>query len=178
QTAQSYPVLLKWWTEINPRQRHIYVGNNLSQLDGKAWKNEEINKQVIITRNLAANLSLGNIFFSMNAINQNRQGIADSFQNSLYATPALVPSMTWQNGTAPTPPEKLQVNNRRLSWEPGINQPVRSWTLYRQTGNTWILQRILSAGTTFATVQEAGTYAVCAVNRLGNESQGLVITVS
>jgi hypothetical protein len=36
---------------------------------------------------------------------------------------------------------------------------------------------VLSAGTTFATVQP-GTYAVCAVDRLANESEGVVITVS
>ncbi|HYW18211.1 MAG TPA: family 10 glycosylhydrolase [Nodularia sp. (in: cyanobacteria)] len=177
QTAQSYPVLLKWWTEINPRQRHIYVGNSISQLDGKAWKNEEINKQVTITRNLAANLSLGNIFFSMSSINQNREGIADSFRNSLYSTPAIVPTMSWQNGTAPPPPQELQVNNRRLSWRPGDNQPVRSWTFYRKYGDFWKLERILSAGTTFATVSQSGNYTVCAVDRLGNESQGVLITV-
>ncbi|MBE9050775.1 family 10 glycosylhydrolase [Nostocales cyanobacterium LEGE 11386] len=178
QPGQSYPVLLKWWTEINPQQRHIYVGNNISQLDGKAWKDEEIDKQVKITRNLAGNLSLGNIFFSMSSINQNRQGISDRFQNSLYASPAIVPTMSWQNAAAPPPPKELQVNNRRLSWQPGDHQPVRSWTLYRQTGDTWMLQRVLSAGTTFATVQQAGTYAVCAVDRLANESAGMVITVS
>lgn len=178
QTAQSYPVLLQWWTGINPQRRHIYVGNTLSQLDGKAWKDEEIDKQVRITRNLVGNLALGNIFFSMNSINQNRQGIADRFQNSLYATPAIVPTMSWQNTPAPPPPRELQVNNRRLSWQPGGNQPVRSWILYRQTGTTWVLQRVLSAGTTFATVQQAGIYAVCAVDRLANESLGTVITVS
>ncbi|WP_414563537.1 MULTISPECIES: glycoside hydrolase family 10 protein [unclassified Anabaena] len=178
QTAQSYPVLLQWWTGINPQRRHIYVGNTLSQLDGKAWKDEEIDKQVKITRNLVGNLALGNIFFSMTPINQNRQGIADRFQNSLYASPAIVPTMSWQNTVTPPPPKELQVNNRRLSWQPGDNQPVRSWTLYRQTGTTWILQRVLSAGTTFATVQQAGTYAVCAVDRLANESLGTVITVS
>ncbi|CEJ44956.1 glycoside hydrolase family 10 protein [Umezakia ovalisporum] len=178
QAAQSYPLLLKWWTENNPQQRHIYVGNNISQLDGKAWKNEEVNKQVIITRNLAAKLSLGNIFFSMNSINQNREGIADIFRRSLYASPACVPAMSWQNGAAPLPPQQVQVNNRRLSWQLGNNQWVRSWTLYRQTGNNWILQRVLSAGTTFATVQQAGTYAVCAVDRLANESLGVVVKVN
>ena len=177
QTAQSYPVLLKWWTQVNPQQRHIYVGNNISQLDGKAWKDDEISKQVIITRNLASNLSLGNIFFSMNSINQNRRGIADQLRNSLYKTPAIVPTMSWQNGTAPPPPQNLRVSDRRLSWQPGNDQPVRSWTLYRQTDNTWILHRVLSAGTTFATVQQPGTYAVCAVDRLANESLGVVITV-
>lgn len=177
QTKQSYPVLLKWWTEINPQRRHIYAGNNIGQLDGKAWKDEEIEKQVRFSRNLIKDLSLGNIFFSMSSISENRQGIADKFKGSLYSTPAIVPAMSWQNQSAPLPPKELQVNNRRLSWQPGDNQPVRSWTLYRQTGETWRLQRILSAGTTFATVQP-GTYAVCAVDRLANESEGVVITVS
>ncbi|KZL51045.1 hypothetical protein A2T98_04355 [Nodularia spumigena CENA596] len=177
QAAQSYPLLLKWWTEINTSQRHIYVGNNLSKLDGQAWTNQEIQQQVAITRNLANNLSLGNIFFSMSAITQNRQGIADTFRNSLYSTPAIVPTMSWRNTTAPPPPQELQVNNSRLSWRPGNNQPVRSWTLYREFGDYWKLARVLSAGTTFATVPQAGNYAVCAVDRLGNESQGAVITV-
>ncbi|BAY38031.1 hypothetical protein NIES2111_23750 [Nostoc sp. NIES-2111] len=177
QTQQSYPVLLKWWTEINSQQRHIYAGNNLGQLDGKAWKSEEIEKQVKTSRNQAADLSLGNIFFSVGSIIENRQDISDTFQNSLYNRPALVPTMPWRSTTAPPPPKELQVNNRRLSWQPGDNQLVRSWTLYRQSDANWTLQRVLSAGTTFATVQP-GTYAVCAVDRLGNESQGVVISVS
>jgi uncharacterized lipoprotein YddW (UPF0748 family) len=177
QPKQSYPALLKWWTEINPQKRHIYTGNNISLLDGKAWKDEEIEKQVKISRNLIKDLSLGNIFFSMSSIRENRQGIADKFKGSLYATPAIVPTMSWQSQSAPPPPKELQVNNRRLSWQPGDNQPIRSWTLYHQNGETWTLQRVLSAGTTFATVQP-GTYAVCAVDRLANESEGVVITVS
>ncbi|MBF2007544.1 MAG: family 10 glycosylhydrolase [Chlorogloeopsis fritschii C42_A2020_084] len=176
QTQQSYPTLLKWWTEINPKQRHIYAGNNISQLDGKAWKDEEIEKQIKISRNLVGDLSLGNIFFSTNSLIENRQGISETFQNSLYAKPALVPTMSWQNATPPTPPTALQVNNRKISWQPGDEQKIRSWTLYRQSSDSWTLQRVLSAGTTFATV-EPGTYAVCAVDGLANESVGVVISV-
>ncbi|MBE9006065.1 family 10 glycosylhydrolase [Fortiea sp. LEGE XX443] len=177
QTKQSYPALLKWWTDVNSQQRHIYTGNNLGQLDGKAWKDDEIDKQVKISRNLAGNLSLGNIFFSMSAINQNRRGIADQFKNSLYSRPALVPTIPWQNAASASPPKALQFKDGKLNWQPGDNQPVRSWTLYRQTGDNWTLQRVLSAGTTFTTVQ-AGTYAVCAVDRLANESLGVVISVN
>ncbi|MBH8552172.1 family 10 glycosylhydrolase [Nostocaceae cyanobacterium CENA357] len=177
QTQQSYPVLLQWWTQINPKQRHIYAGNNIGQLDGKAWKDEEIEKQVKITRNLVRGLSLGNIFFSMSSIKENRQGISDKFKNSLYSSPAIVPTMSWQNAVLPSPPKELQFNSPKLSWQRGDNQQVRSWTLYRQSGDTWVLQRVLSAGTNFATVQ-SGTYAVCAVDRLGNESLGTVITVN
>jgi uncharacterized lipoprotein YddW (UPF0748 family) len=177
QPKQSYPALLKWWTEINPKQRHIYAGNNIAQLDGKAWKDEEIVKQVKISRNLANNLSLGNIFFSMTSINDNRQGIADTFKGSIYNTPVLAPTMSWRNATPPSLVGGLQVTNRRLSWNPATSsQDVRSWTLYRKTGDTWMLQRVLSRGTNFATV-EAGTYAVCSVDRMANESMGLVIKV-
>ncbi|AFZ26105.1 hypothetical protein Cylst_3995 [Cylindrospermum stagnale PCC 7417] len=177
QPKQSYEALLKWWTEVNTKQRHIYAGNNIAQLDGKAWKDTEIDKQIKITRNLEKNLAIGNIFYSMNSLTENRQNIADNFKNSLYSQPAIVPSMSWQNATPPAPPKELQVNNRKLKWQDGDNRPVRSWTLYRQNGDTWTLQRILSAGTTFATV-EPGTYAVCAVDRLANESAGVVITVT
>jgi uncharacterized lipoprotein YddW (UPF0748 family) len=173
QTKQSYEVLLKWWTDINTKQRHVYTGNNLGQLDNKVWKNSEIAKQIQISRNLANNLSLGNIFFSMTGIKENRQGIADEFK-TYYPTPALVPTMSWNNSTTPPPPKNLKFIDGKLNWQPGDDQPVRSWTLYLQSDNNWIIQRILSAGTTFATVPP-GTYAVCAVDRLGNESEGVIL---
>jgi uncharacterized lipoprotein YddW (UPF0748 family) len=176
QTKQSYQALLKWWTEINIKQRHVYAGNNLGQLDGKEWKNSEIAKQIQISRNLAANLSLGNIFFSMTGIKENRQGIADQFK-TYYPSPALIPSMSWQTSITLRPPKNLKFVDGKLNWEPGDNQAVRSWTLYLQNGNNWIIQRILSAGTTFATVSP-GNYAICAVDRLGYESEGVMITVT
>ncbi|BAZ41775.1 hypothetical protein NIES4101_77430 [Calothrix sp. NIES-4101] len=178
QPKQSYQALLKWWTEINTKQRHIYAGNNIGQLDGKAWKNEEIAKQITISRNPMNNLSLGNIFFSMSSIIENRQGIADTFQGTIYNRPALAPTMSWRNATSPSIPTGLQVSNRRLNWQPAANnQDIRSWTLYRQNGDTWTLQRVLSRGTNFATV-EPGTYVVCAVDRMANESLGVTITVN
>lgn len=177
QTQQSYETLLKWWTEVNTKQRHIYAGNNIGQLDGKVWKNSEIEKQIVISRNLEKNFSLGNIFFSMKSIGENRQGIGDQFKQVYYPVPSLVPTMSWRNQTPPPPPQNLTFRDGRLNWQGGDNRSVRSWTLYRQIGDNWTIQRILSAGTRFATVQP-GTYAVCAVDRLGNESLGVTITVS
>ncbi|WP_193196885.1 glycoside hydrolase family 10 protein [Nostoc sp. MG11] len=177
QTQQSYSALLKWWTQVNTKQRHVYAGNNLTEPSNKSRESDEIEKQVKISRSQAGQFSLGNIFFNLGVLTENSQGIADKFQSLLYNKPALPPTLSWQNTTPPPPPTELQVNNRKLSWQSGDTQPVRSWTLYRQSGDTWILQRILSAGTTFATVQP-GTYAVCAVDRLANESVGVVISVS
>lgn len=176
QTKQSYPALLQWWTSINPQHRHIYAGNTLARLDGKAWKRTEIDKQVRISRSLFNNLSWGNIFFDVDAIVDNRQALADKLRNTLYNQPALVPTMSWQNNVTPSPPTNIKVNNRKLGWDAAKTPDIRSWALYRQSRDTWQLHRVLSRGTNFATVRP-GTYAVSAVDRMANESLGTVISV-
>ena len=174
--AQSYPVLLKWWTDINPKDKHIYVGNNLGQLDGKSWKVQELDRQVEITRNLAGKLALGNIFFSMSALTKNRQGIYDNFKSSVYTKPALVPSMRWLDSLPPAPPTGLEVKGRQLTWKAADTKDIRSWTLYKQNGATWTLVRVFSGATKVATL-EPGTYALCAVDRIANESVGVIVSV-
>ena len=177
QKAQSYPVLLKWWTENNPQNRHIYTGNNLAQLDGKTWKVQEITKQVEISRSLYSNWSMGNIFFALDTLIKNRQGIYNTFQSSVYNQPALVPKMGWRDALSPLPPRQIEVKNRQLTWQAANDQDIRSWTLYQQDSGTWKLAQILSATTRIVTVQP-GTYALCAVDRMANESAGVVIPVS
>lgn len=177
QKAQSYPVLLNWWTTINPKKRHIYTGNTIAQLDGKSWKLQEITKQIEISRKLIGQLSLGNIFFSMSALNANRQGIYHSFKSSIYTQPALVPPMPWRNNLLPSPPTELGLKNRQLSWKAIDKQDIRGWTLYKQNGATWKLERILPGATREITLLP-GTYALCAVDRMANESVGVIIAVS
>jgi uncharacterized lipoprotein YddW (UPF0748 family) len=178
--GQSYPALMNWWAANTPPNRHLYIGNNLSQLDGKAWELGEIEQQINLTRQARSQRVLGNIFFSMDALATNRQGIRDRFQTATYASPALPPPMPWLRTTAPQPPLNVQVQSQRLSWT-AANTETRAWSLYRQeTGpqNTsqWVLQQILPATTTVATVA-TGSYALCAVNRLGSESVGVLVTV-
>lgn len=173
--AQSYPVLLDWWISNNPKQRHIYAGNNLSLLDGKSWELSEIDRQIEITRQLSDRGAIGNIFFSMDALLINRQGISDRFQTATYQTRALAPSMSWLSATPPTLPTGVRVASGKLAWNPATAD-VRSWTLYQQTSAGWTLRQILPATTTAFPVT-AGTYAVCAVNRLARESAGVVIKV-
>ncbi|NEQ21756.1 MAG: hypothetical protein F6K28_21595, partial [Microcoleus sp. SIO2G3] len=48
--------------------------------------------------------------------------------------------------------------------------------LYKQNGTTWKLVRILDATATTVTV-EPGTYALCAVDNLANESTGVVVAL-
>ncbi len=174
--AQSYPVLLKWWLEQNPKRKHIYVGNNLSLLDGKSWKLEEITKQVEISRGYKNQLSLGNIFYSIKAFKDNREGVYENFKNSNYATPALVPTMPELDAAPPAPPTGVAVKNGQISWKPAAGGDIRSWTLYKQDGDSWKLLRVLPVATTSVSV-ESGTYALSAADRMANESEGVVVAV-
>ncbi len=173
--AQSYPVLLQWWTESNPKHRHIYPGNRLSGLDGKDWTISEYQKQIEITRNLAPQLSLGNIFYSMKAFTENRLGVVDSFKTTIYQEPALVPTQSWRESVTPSLPKRVKVKQGRITWSKST-EAIRSWTLYQQDANTWKLVQIMAATTTEAKVKP-GTYALCAVNQQANESLGVVVSV-
>ncbi|GAB4473018.1 MAG: hypothetical protein OHK0037_33210 [Elainellaceae cyanobacterium] len=172
--AQSYPVLLEWWADQNSQKRHIYPGNNLSLLDGKAWEVTEITRQVAITRQLESKLALGNIFYSMKALLTNREGIGDRLQADMYRTPALPPVMPWLRSALPAPPQNVRVLGNQIVWSSAAS--VRSWALYQQMGSLWTLQQILPASTTRLTLIR-GTYALCSVDRLANESVGVAVEV-
>jgi uncharacterized lipoprotein YddW (UPF0748 family) len=180
QTAQSYPMLLDWWLDNNPKQKHIYPGNNLGRLDGDKWTVGEINKQIEITRNREKRLALGNVFFSMKSFSDNRQQIYDNFKSTTYAQPALVPAMSWQLGTAPSRPAGLEAQtagtSNVLSWDNATDLNIRSWTLYQKINGDWKLLKILNAETTEITV-EKGTYALCSVNNMALESVGVYIEI-
>ncbi|NJK66071.1 MAG: family 10 glycosylhydrolase [Microcoleus sp. SU_5_3] len=181
QTAQSYPMLLNWWLENNPQNKHIYPGNNLGRLDGNKWTVAEINKQIEITRNSMDKLALGNVFFSMKAFSDNRQQIYDNFKSTTYTQPALVPAMPWQKGNPPSSPTGVAVkkagNSTVLNWKNSTDSSIRSWTLYQKTGISWKLIKIMNAATTEIVVA-SGTYALCAVNKMALESVGVFIEIT
>ena len=175
--AQSYPVLLQWWTENNPQRRHIYPGNRLSMLDDKDWPISEYERQIDITRNLAPQLSLGNIFYNMKVFNENRLGVVERFQQSVYPEPALVPTMQWMGSVKPAIPTQVRAIGNKLSWTTTAIQDIYSWTIYQQQGDSWKLYKVLP----FWTIEielAPGSYAICAVDRLANESLGVMVTLT
>lgn len=173
---QSYPVLLKWWTENNPQKRHIYPGIALYKIQTRDWPVTECEKQVEITRALAPQLALGNIFFRINFFNNS--DIFDAFKISTYSEPALAPAMLWKKAQSPvSPPTITGIKDGKLTWKAPKSADLRSWTLYQQVDNSWKLIKILDARTTEVKV-EPGTYALCAVDRMLNESIGVKVSVN
>lgn len=174
QTAQSYRTLLNWWVQI-ANGAHVYPGNNLDKLgSSSAWSVAEFEQQITLTRELAAQRALGNAFYNIEPIAENRQGFADQLRQELYAQPALPPVLR-ATGNPPSPPTGVRVNGGELTWAAG-GEGLRGWALYRQQGNSWTLDRLLAAGARSLALG-AGTYALCAVDRSARESQGVVVTL-
>lgn len=100
QTKQSYPVLLEWWTQNNPKKRHIWPGSFTSQVGSSAsWPVEEIPKQIEIARKTPG--AGGHIHFSMKAMLRNQGGLNDVLLKGVYSTLALPPASPWLASQAP-----------------------------------------------------------------------------
>jgi uncharacterized lipoprotein YddW (UPF0748 family) len=109
--GQSYPRLLEWWAGQNMERRHLWPGNFTSKVRRRpnvaetrdAWSAEELIRQIGVTR--AQPGATGNIHFSMKALMQNNDGIAEKLKNGLYAEAALVPESNWLGRQMPPKPE-------------------------------------------------------------------------
>ena len=78
--GQPFATLLAYWQSQNPRGRDVWPGLFTSRIDGSAdsWTPDEIVGQIALARALGAT---GHIHFSISALAQNRQGIADRLRS-------------------------------------------------------------------------------------------------
>lgn len=120
--ATSFPALLKWWTENNPRHRMIVPGMNTTAIGSnpdytvadagnRGWPASEILKQVQITRQLSA---AGHIHWNVGALMKNKGGVADELRRA-YKQPALVPA--WSNSDVKPATPKLKATLTRKGAE-------------------------------------------------------------
>jgi len=144
--GQSYPRLLEWWQEQNAKGRNLWPGNFTSKVRRSAevpetrdaWSAEELIRQIEATR--AQPGATGNIHFSMKALMQNYDGIADKLKAGAYAAPALVPESRWLGRQKLPKPEVTAHSNRRgFTVEmklPGEKQPWQ-WLVRLRIGDKW-----------------------------------------
>ncbi len=173
QTAQAFEPLLDWWAELPENGRYTFVGHALYQLDSSsAWSVDEIREQVRLTRGRADANALGNIWYNIDPLVENRSGIRDVFRDELYPTPALSPPVFDLLGVPVDPPEVVA--------SPGAvtvaHADARWWVVYAPDGTGWTIDRIVDASeTTFPL--PAGRWAISAAGKHGVESLGVVTTV-
>ncbi|MEA5594505.1 glycoside hydrolase family 10 protein [Rivularia sp. UHCC 0363] len=184
QTAQSYPVLLNWWLSQNTKSRSIFPGiytSRISNEKSKGWDASEIAYQIRTTRGFTK--TSGNIHFSMKALMENRDGIADTLKNEIYAQPALIPATPWLNNIKPNKPELKIIQDKklgqiRLYWQPKGKQQIQSWVVQIKKGDEWTTKILPGSNNSyFVNDMQVENIAVSGVSRYGIGGKTAVVGV-
>jgi uncharacterized lipoprotein YddW (UPF0748 family) len=168
--AQSYPELLKWWIQQNPKKRHVWPGNFTSRVLQGQFTTEEITEQIRVTRETPG--AGGNVHFSAKALMQHQELAAAVGRT--YAQPALVPATPWLGGRAPAAP-KVAAADGRLTWKAAGNRPWL-WVVRLRTGMTWTTDVLPGVANSVA-VAGAQEARVSGVDRLGHEGAAAAVAL-
>jgi uncharacterized lipoprotein YddW (UPF0748 family) len=114
----NYRRLVKWWQK-NTFGKACYIGHGVYRLSSdskeKAWQtSEQILRQVKMNRRKKG--IQGSLFFSSKNFTNNRLGINDLMQSSIYKTPALIPENKQFTGSIPSAP-RVEWKNNTLQWQ-------------------------------------------------------------
>jgi uncharacterized lipoprotein YddW (UPF0748 family) len=176
--AQSFPVLLKWWTENNPYGRFIVAGLNTSAVgtNDNAWPGSEITRQIELSRQQTG--ADGHIHWNMSALMQNKGGVTDDLSRQSYKRHSLVPALPGHlTKLAPAPAFIItnSANNRAVGrWSSAGSDPARFWVLqYRRDGN-WRMEIRGANATTREFSSMPDMVVLTAVNRFGNFGESKV----
>ena len=181
--AADFITLLKWWSE-NSFGRHLYIGHGLYQVgvsEKACWRTfNEIQSQVDLVRNTTG--ADGSAFYSANAFLKNRCNINHYMQEEVYPHKALLPVMKWIDSLPPSAPRlkagAAREGGTQLQWmaDNPKNEDLQ-FAVYRFAPGQPVLA---SAENLVAVVRgnqyslsaacKGCRYAVCALDRLHNES--------
>jgi uncharacterized lipoprotein YddW (UPF0748 family) len=185
QKEQSYPTLLRWWAAENPRGSHLWIGNFATNAatGARGWSVDELLAQIRMTREEQG--ATGNVHFSMKVLRDDTGGVASALLEGPYRLPALVPTSTWLDDDPPHAPRvhaKWVGAELEIRWEP---DPDARWrAVHVQSHDAWYLLRVVPGSkpglaVTRAQLEklEAKAFAVSAVDRCGNESGRVALTL-
>ena len=150
--AQSFEKLLDYWVAHNPQGRHVWAGLYTSSVANgtpTAWSPDEILWQIDRQRERPA--STGHAHFSLQALLQDRGGLANELPRSRYAQAALTPAMPWlAQGPAPTAPVAHRLPDGRILLSSGSGAPARRFAVWRRTRSSAL------AGWSFEVLKASG----------------------
>jgi len=173
---QSFPVLLKWWTEQNAKGRVLVAGLDCTKVNGR-WPVEEIINQIRLTRRQPG--ASGDVHWNMKSLMRN-ETLAQALKREVYAQPAISPALTWLSDD--TAPAELRLSitsgasSTRANWNSGKKEGVWLWVLQFRSKNEWST-RVLPARTTHLALSRTipDVIAITAIDRYGNASRPTVL---
>ena len=182
QAAQAFVPLLDYWNRQNTQGRNVYAGMFTSRIaapgadSASGWAPSEISKQIAATRERAP--GSGHVHFSMVALMQNRQGLADTLRTQTYAQPALVPASPWMGQAVPAQPvaQVRAAGDQALALHIAPAPAAQRWALWLRYGQTWQWMLCTQRTATLPAASADGALnaiVVSALNRANQESPRL-----
>lgn len=191
----DYAKLVPWWSTVTT-ERHLYIGQYSSKMAAPDYgkKKSEIGDQIRLNRN-TPNV-LGSVYFSAKSITRNWSGLADSMKNDWYKNIALPPTMEWIDSTPPVKPENVHVVETNTGLLIDWNLPDAAtdgefpnyYLVYKFNSKTEIdldnpeniITKVLNRKTSYFNLNVSdknATYVITSVDRLHNESEGVLLKV-
>jgi uncharacterized lipoprotein YddW (UPF0748 family) len=180
ESDQPYRDLVEWYTNENPKGRHIWPGLFLTRINDteKSWTPRDILDQIDATRWTRG--ATGHVHFSMIGLMENRKHVDDQLLKGPYAEQALVPASPWLDNRPPASP---RVSAKRegesdvvdVSWRYSGHEPAWLWAVYAKHGSAWRVH-VYPAETDHVQLGSdpvlgpVNAVAVRAVDRSGNQS--------
>lgn len=179
-----YPFVLDWKENDNGRWVVPGLGIYFLSPKEKDWPIEEIARQIHFTQEQGLS---GQAYFRNRFLLDNVKGVYDELKDGFYATPALIPPMTWADSIAPSAPTSphYEVTNEgtlKLQWsEVSDNgQPVvyhlyasNQYPVDTERADALMATYLRSHEHLLSEGQQYRYYAVTAADRYGNESAPL-----
>ncbi len=176
-----YPFALDWQERSYGRTIVSGLGIYfLSPREGN-WTLGDVTREMSFVRQNG----IGHCYFRSKFLTDNTRGIYD-FVRQFDEAPALIPPMTWTWNEAPTSPTRLDIqrgsSQDHLSWSGATNPSRTSYLLYNIYASTMPNVDVNEPRNLIATRLQAERlniphtngqtlyYAVCALDRYGNES--------
>jgi uncharacterized lipoprotein YddW (UPF0748 family) len=180
---QSFPVLLKWWAQQNPKNRHLLPGldstrtlnltsETTPERNRPRWPVQEVVNQIRLARKQSG--IDGQVLWNMKSLMRN-QALADSLESQIYTQPALIPASSWLGNARPPKPTlsvaEASAAKLRVTWTGGNGGKTSLWLVQTRNGREWKTE-IMPADKTSATWTGdlPEVVAVSAVDRIGNIS--------
>lgn len=175
-TAQSFPVLLGWWSDENTMHRHLWPGISVGR-DTSAKNTTETLSQIMISRGMLPKSS-GVVHWNVSSVTKN-PNMAKALIEGPYQAEALVPASSWLDKKAPEPPvvevDQAGGEMANINWSHIHDNDVFRWVVYYRYGRSWSYRIMNRSDRTLQVKPHDGksklnAVAVSAVDRTGNES--------
>ncbi len=185
----DYSKITPWWGRVAAKfGRQVFISSSISSITNSSTEVQykEYADEVELNRTSSQDGAPGAIFYSckyLYALNSNSLG--HYLKNTVFTRPALPPAMPWEEGYNPGQVQRLERLGNRIQWEGYDN--VR-YTVYAfpitMNVTTFNGQIDYLLGMTYepaydipAQYQQGYQFAVCVLDRVGNEWEPAFLSV-